>query len=1721
MSIEAPQRLPLNPDFSTLSWVKDEICKSLAQTQHNLEAYAANHADKSPLRLSITYLHQVLGTLQMVEIFGAALLAEEMEKTATALYKGETLKVDEALDSLMRTTIQLPAYLENLEQGHPDIPAVLTPLLNDLRSARGDTLLSDNAFFNPDLHVVPPHIPLPGGKQHADIQGYARKLRPVFQAALLSWLRDKQGEASLKKLAAVLRQLQAVSANDDARRVWWVMGAVIEALQHKGIAAGSSINMLLGQIDNEIKRLIHHGESIFSQKPPIQLLKNTLYQLGRADSQGPLLTEIKSAFRLTELIPLHATIEQAIDALKGSNAEILHNVSAIIKNDLQDSLELLNNYQRNPAEDVSQLSPVVDVLKRSGDTLILLGRPDLRSLVAGQAEQLQRFVSNHQGIDENKLLEIASDLAYVDSALNHLEQPPEQAAASDITHAAEEDASRTVFLPHAELTDINLQVYKQSLELLAYIKAALSSFELEPSASEAIQDIPGKLLQLKSTLAFMGFERPAQLLGPISTFIERHMLAAAASPTPEQLDTLADAITSIEFYFEALVDGRKRPEAILTVAEISVEQLGYAVDEHAVISTLLPESDWAEDHDAQAFSVSDKLSSQAQDTAAGIDQEIRDVFADEANELIADNQNFIRTLQQDHSQREALDELRRNCHTLKGSARLAGAAALGDVAGCTENLLNTITKLTILPGPAVLELLSQTTPLLNSLLSAFMEESINPPPIKAYCDQAKYLATAAQGANLQPLLVPHPEQGTAAATPPGATEPSLLNVFAEEAHSHLQIIQQYLQEHAMQDGAAITAALSSAMNTLDGSARMAKITPIAELSHAMGQLLHAYRNQDMALDSEALLTLANFADTVSTLVQNLGIPEAQGLDYSHLLEDIALLQSKADQQQADNSTTASLSSEQQDGAGIVMPLPSQASEPENSVYDPEMLAIFVEEAEEIQEKTEAIIQDWAQDYYRLEPVSRLQRILHTLKGSARMANVTAIGDLAHAMESLLEGIIVKRFAPQAEHPHLLQRCHDWLSRALEKAQQFYVVEPASALLDSIDLAIEQALAAKHAPAATTSPAEHSIPGVADEHSNDLNEIIEFIETFTFDAQQESKRATQAPAQLDEQIRVRAEVLNELISHAGEINIFNARIGQQLKEWQFNLSELQQTVERLRDQLRQFEIEAETQIIFRHEPQQPQREDFDPLELDRFSNMQQLSRGMVESLSDLTSLETALQTISRNAGGLLYQQQQLTSEMQEHLMRTRMVPFSSILPRLRRVVRQTCNETGKFAELIVTGTEAELDRSQLSRIVTIIEHLLRNAIDHGIETPDKRDQLGKQRVGQLHLDYKHQGSEIVLKISDDGTGININTLRDKAIARGLMTADEQLADQDIINFIYESGFSTAQTLTQISGRGVGLDIVNNEVKQLGGVLNIESSSGQGASFTLHFPLTMLINQALLVRACDTIYAVPLTNVEHVVRVTREELEGLFLRKQRGFVYADRDYQYFNLGQMLYESASPLPDAEQRLPLLLLRSGEQRIALHVDELLDRQEIVIKAIGPQLSTLGILSGASILPDGQVALILDIANLIRSASSQKSTSDIAVTTVDNNITSNRPLKVMVVDDSITVRKVTARLLNRYHYETLTAKDGLEALDIMEENIPDIILVDVEMPRMDGFELSAVIRANRQLQAIPIIMITSRSGDKHRQRALDIGVNKYMGKPFQEKELIDNIQQLTAQHAH
>jgi len=804
-----------------------------------------------------------------------------------------------------------------------------------------------------------------------------------------------------------------------------------------------------------------------------------------------------------------------------------------------------------------------------------------------------------------------------------------------------------------------------------------------------------------------------------------------------------------------------------------------------------------------------------------------------------------------------------------------------------------------------------------------------------------------------------------------------------------------------------------------------------------------------------------------------------------------------------------------------------------------LIDIFLEEATDILAALEKALGEWRRQPSDQHAVQELKRSLHTLKGGARMSGAFTMGNLSHNTESLLRLVDDGRLAADGQLFDLLDEVHDALLMMIDQMQSRRAItgfdelnarmlahlNPGSAPAPALDADFapevyrEQPAAETWepvAPATVFAQGEARAPSDERDPTADVDADVDAYEADTelpLAAGDDRTHPPASSAQIHTQIRVRTALLNNLVNYAGEVSISRSRMQQQIFSFRENLTELKGNVVRFRDQIRELEIQSESQILYRTEQHTGRPDsDFDPLEFDRFSRLQHLSRGLSESLHDLFTIQLSMDTFIGEAETVLQQQARVNTELQEGLMRTRMIGFATQAPRLRSIVRRTARELNKQIELKIVGAEVEVDRNVLERMIGPFEHMIRNAIDHGIETAEERRRLKRPETGTITIDARHEGSEIVLRFSDDGAGLNTAAIRAKALERGLIHPGTSLTDEEVIQFILVSGFSTATTITHLSGRGIGMDVVHNEIKQLGGSITVDTKRNVGTTFIIRLPLTLSIAQALMVHVGEQLFALPIASVASILEVPVEQLHSISMGKKPLLNHQDKVYPFIHLGTRL-GIATP-PPAGRKVPVLLTRGGARPMAIQVDGLGGTQEVVIKSLGPQLSEIDAISGATILGDGRVVLILDSAGLWLSEEGMhvvRRAAEEPAETVER-----RPI-VMVVDDSITVRKVTSRHLQKRGMDVIVAKDGIDALEQLREQIPDVMLVDIEMPRMDGYELTVTVRSDPTLQHIPIIMITSRAGAKHRDRALQLGVNLYMTKPYQEDELFRNIDAMLA----
>ena len=819
---------------------------------------------------------------------------------------------------------------------------------------------------------------------------------------------------------------------------------------------------------------------------------------------------------------------------------------------------------------------------------------------------------------------------------------------------------------------------------------------------------------------------------------------------------------------------------------------------------------------------------------------------------------------------------------------------------------------------------------------------------------------------------------------------------------------------------------------------------------------------------------------------------------------------------------------------LMAPLPSVV-EPQSAVQDIDddidaldtidldLFPIFADEAAELLPKLGSALRQWSARPDNTSARGEVLRNLHTLKGSARLAGALRLGEMAHRLETDVERLDLEEASTQSVAP-LLSACDAIVARF----ELLRGMDPESHAV--VQVAPEQYAAPSEAPTPASVAAEAVEAPVDGSKSIEQAAVIPEpagaaqaetgLTGLTLPAVPKISAAHAGAA-----VRVRPELLDRLVTQTGEVITTRTRMDTEVVTLRNSLRELTGNLERLRHQLHDMEIQAETQMQARLAQAREADQTFDPLELDRFTRVQEITRMMAESANDVATVQRNLQRAVESTEDGLAAMGRQTRELQRDLLRTRMVEFEGISERLYRVVRQASKETGKQVRLDISGGHIEMDRGVLDRMTAAFEHVLRNCVVHGVEAPDVRLAAGKPPEGRINIQLAQELNDVSVVFQDDGAGLDLQRLREKAVDMGLATEAKSLSDAEAADLIFAAGLSTAPEVSSLAGRGVGMDVVRNDVMALGGRVETSTRQGEGTAFKLVLPLTTAVTQVVMLRAGNLTVGVPSVVVERVRRVTPAELEEAYAKGT--LAVGDEAVPFYWAGALLQTSAKSSQAQERTLPVVVFRSAAQRVAMHVDEVLGNQEVVVKNLGSQLSRLPGLAGMSVLASGAVALIYNpvalaqvygaqvrewLAQSVEHTPLEKGAGRSAMAAPQSNAV---PL-VLVVDDSITVRRVTQRLLQREGYRVSLAADGLQALERLQQERPTVVLSDIEMPRMDGFDLVRNMRNDPQLSGLPVIMITSRIAEKHREHARELGVDHYLGKPYSEDELLGLIARYT-----
>jgi chemosensory pili system protein ChpA (sensor histidine kinase/response regulator) len=1757
-------------DVGPLSWVKGEIDHAIEHAQEALRAFAANSADPAQLKSSQTHLHQAHGALSIVGLEGITRVSEELEGLLGVLEKEVSFRKAEVFGLAERALGGIRTYLDQLMAGKPNQPLRLFPLYRDVVKARGGQADPTDLYY-PNLSFRPPRRDRSTGVQKpAESEKQLRDLRGRYQRGLLKWL--KKDASGAEDMRAAVEAIETAQGSSPQRAFWWVSLAFFDALAHGALPADLDAKGLCNRIEHQIKRLGEGAPSVAERlmrevlyyvaraKPATGLLRE-VQEAYHLEHSIPQAEGEEGAGQ--ESPGLKGAREHLVHAKDAWNKFASGSAPSLLA--FRDSTAALRKHIASLGD--ANLTGLAEGLVEIGEWLIAK-REGASEAVALEVATVLLMLESALG---GALSDFTEQARLLRGRLKDCIQGTLQPTAPDIPLLDEMSrmaAERLVMNQVVAEMQANLRSIEQVLDVffrdsakrneLASLdkpmRQLLGALEMlgEKRAQEALaaaaQQIkrfyspdhpanPDEFEHIAQTLSGLGFYIESLAHGNADFDAAMRPISAPRKETGDaarQPPTIEAHIAEQQRETAGLYEEWKiRPENADLRAELKKNLAALQKDAGLVADQKLEASA------AEALKALDKSSTmpltpflreaveKATSTAVpspspeatklidasaeAVDAELLGVYLEESDEVLATLREQLEVVREQHANKDAMVTIRRGFHTLKGSGRMVGLMRLGEAAWAIEQTMNAWLQ----------EERAATPPLLQLLAMAHEYFSENVKRLKAggsSSDERQLVAAAervrrgesperpseAAPATAAPAASPDEGLRMTIEAPAAVAEPeefvqlganrvstTLFTIFSGEARAHIAAIKE--EHETLRQHGVVSDALLRAVHTLAGTSGTVKIAALSDLGYSLERALQVLATSELS-EGEQLM-VGEAIDTLEAMVA--GVVELRVPQPVPAL--IALLDRVGEGAEAAPRVPTPQAAPEIP-AYVAEPEPAEAApaaeaSPESPLedldltlerrqrrldddLDPELMQIFLDEAHELVPAVGAALRDWRDNPDNRALGQGLQRVLHTLKGSSRMAGAMSIGELTHHMETRVENALGVKTLPAALFQDL-ETSWDRMGYLFERLQKPGTPEPAAPAREApVDQAPAGAVAAMPAEAKPAAPATPKpVPP--------------------------SERELQPKALL----RVRADVVDRLVNEAGEVAIARSRIEGEMRTLKGAMQELTDNVLRLRAQLREIEIQAESQMQSRLELAKETQRNFDPLEFDRFTRFQEVTRLMAESVSDVSTVHSNLVNTVDETEKALLAQARLNRDLQQDLMRVRMVPFGSLQERLYRIVRQTAKELGKRANLEIKGVQVELDRSVLERITGPFEHLLRNAVAHGIEAPQARRTAGKPEIGEIRLELKQEGNEVQLSLSDDGAGLNIERIRAKAIEQGLMQANADLSEAEIADFIFHAGFSTAEEVSQVAGRGVGMDVVRNEVAALGGRVEMRFTKGQGTRFMIYLPLTLAVTQTVLVRAGSRTYAIPSVMVEQVLQLRQEQLVAAYAQRQT--VWQDRHYPFHYLPHLLGASDA-VAEQKRFSPTLYLRSGTNSIALHVDDMVgSNQEIVVKAIGPQLQRIAGITGATVLGTGEIVLIL---NPVQLAIKEVAVHPAVVHAAPKPQAAATQPTVMVVDDSLTVRKVTGRLLERQGYLVVTARDGVEAMEKLQELVPDVMLVDIEMPRMDGFDLTRNVRADARLARVPVIMITSRTADKHQNYAKEIGVSHFLGKPYQEEDLLAKI---------
>jgi len=1823
-------------DLGPLAWVLDELRKSLNGATKALRRFVRDAElargsdlaalDASQLRIARQQLHQAVGALEMVGMPAPAKVLRAMEALAQRFVQRPELCSDEAANKVERASFALTEYLEGVLKGKSASSVALFPQYRDVLELVGDDRVHPADLWPFEWRWIDVVLP-----EEAVPLAYDSSVRARLDGLILKVV--KSGDvAAAKAMRDISLGFAAAQSALESRVFWKICAAYFEAVSLRlcpsDVYGKRAASRILLQY-----RTLARGEPGISDRLIQDLLFFCAQAIPAHTADAPVLAAVRKAYGLTQTQPFDYETPQFGRFDPALLVQARKRIAAATE-----------TWSALAGGDTNRLKVATDQFSLVTDSVLKL-HPESGDLVRALTHAIEATARSGEAPAPSLAMEVATAVLYLEAAYEDLDPTD--------SHMAERSASLARRLENVNaggqteplekwMEDLYRRVSDRQImgsvvdELrttLGEVEKSLDAFFRNPLDKVPLHEVPSQLAQMRGVFSVLGLDQAAlaslRMRGSVEKFLVDDIdLETARTGIFEKLGNSLGALgflidmlsyqrelaKKLFVYDEELGEfkplmGRQKPvENAMTVDSVAVEDLAAVALPAASPQAELPVEVAAPTLVLTPEAVKEVPAGTVDDD----ERELKDIFLEEAREVVHTGLGAIRDLAGDPADLGQQTTLRRSFHTLKGSSRMVGLNEFGEAAWSMEQLLNTwlaeqkpasdaLISLTekamhgfgrwveaiatgddaqwsaqafrqaadglrldnkqvdlVCPGEEVMVSVAVEEPHPDSVSTPMLEFDATP-ALDASPDQAVNVEAAAAPDEVETLHSGLVEVASAAADVQPEPQPDdladadledqvkvigtlridipLYNVYLNEADEWSRRLLTELIEWALELPRSVSDTTVALAHSLSGSSATVGFFALSEMARALEQALQHVQLHAQGIPEHAKVFI-EAAEDIRRLLHQFAAGFLKEPDRALIdaLKAILEIEFPAVAEEGGDSLYSEPTVEVVEEAEPVTPespvIPNAAAEtamPDSGltvaaastadvdyegddidvldVLDVDLFPIFEEEALELLPQLGGALRQWTTRPDNLGARNEVLRVLHTLKGSARLAGAMHLGEMAHRMESAIEQLGLESLQTSQLEP-LLAR-----------------FDAIQAHLDRLRATPEQALSLPEA----GPDAEEALASVA------LSEGVSAgVEPMAVSATVIPMVTPLVPLRhvSNQTVRVRSQLLDRMVNQAGEVMITRSRLEARLGQLRGSLGELTGNLDRLRHQLRDIELQSESQMQSRLAQAKDSAQGFDPLEFDRFTRVQELTRMMAESVHDVATVQRNLQRTVEGTEDDLIAQARQARELQRDLLRTRMVEFEGIAERLYGVVRQASKDAGRPVKLDIKGGSLDMDRGVLDRMAPTFEHLLRNAVAHGIEAPELRLEAGKPAAGTITISLQQQSNDVTVEISDDGAGLDLDGIREKARAEGLVAEDASLTDAEAANLIFTPGFTTASQVTELSGRGIGMDVVRSEVNALGGRIETSTERGQGTKFKLVLPLTTAVTQVVMLRMGELVVGVPANLVEMVRRVPVADLERAY--QDNVFEFSGEKVSFFWAGALLQASTHSSETKTKTLPIAIFRSAGQRIAMHVDEVLGNQEVVVKNLGPQLSRLPGLVGMSVLASGAVVLIYnpvalasvygEQARQLKLYAGQAVGQTVGVSSSSTATplsslmagVSQSPL-VLVVDDSITVRRVTQRLLKREGFRVALAADGLQALERLQEEKPAVVLSDIEMPRMDGFDLVRNIRGDAKLRDLPIIMITSRIAEKHREHARELGVDHYLGKPYSEDELIGLVRQYCA----